>query len=58
MTYKTNSSDVFANLEFRIHEFFNKQTETIRNLVPFSTAKTEKNWWEKLVKASDEFVVI
>ena len=28
----------------------------IRSLFSFSTAQTEKNYWEKLVETSDEFV--
>ena len=66
MTYKTNSSDIFKNLDFESTNFltnicydllFNKLTETIRNSAYFSTAKTVKNSLKKLVKSSDEFVV-
>ena len=52
----SESTNFLTNICYDL--FFNKQTETIRNLAPFSTAKTEKNSWKKLVKASDEFVVI
>ena len=33
-----------------------KSFEPIKILFCFSTAQTEKNWWKKLVKLSDEFV--
>ena len=69
---RCGSSDTFTNLEFRIYEFFLRILimisfstgklrkimcfELIRSLFSFSTAQTEKNLWNKIVKQICEII--
>ena len=48
----TNSSDSFTNLEFRIHQYFQR----IFIKVSFSTVKQNPNSWKKFVKQIGEMI--